>query len=349
MKVERILYLGVQSGTCLDRARALQRMGYAITHIDPRRLLPATSLVDRVTWKLGGQYFAPVLAPRLQAVMAGQQFDLCLVDCGEWVTTRIIALLRKHARKVVSYNIDDPTGPRDGRRFAAYRKAVPSYDLAVVMRQANVHELCALGMNKVLRVFMCADEVSHAPRPVSEADRLKWQSDVLFIGTWMPERGPFMLTLIQAGLPVCIQGANWHKAPEWHALKPYWRGPAIAGDDYARAIQCARINIGLLSKGNRDEHTTRSMEVPSLGGLLCAERTPEHQQLYREGEEAAFWSTPQECADVCRQLLADEGKRLALQAQGQAAQLASPHRNERMLARVISAVAQASYVKPSWS
>ncbi|MGC4062603.1 MAG: glycosyltransferase [Aquabacterium sp.] len=337
MKVERILYLGTRSGTCLDRARALTRMGYAVTHLDPRAMLPTTSWVDRFTWKLGGQLFAPVLHRRLQAALAGQHFDVCLVDCGEWVSAPTVHLLRQHASKVINYNIDDPTGPRDGLRFTAYRRAISSYDLAVVMRQSNVDELHALGMRKVLRVFMCSDEVSHAPRPISADDHRTWGSDILFLGTWMPERGPFLLELIKVGLPVSIRGPNWYKAPEWDKLKPYWLGPGIGGDDYARAIQCAKINIGLLSKGNRDLHTTRSMEIPALGGLFCAERTAEHLALYQEGQDAAFWSDARECIAVCTRLLANEPLRRQMMANGQARHLASLHRNERMLSRVMDA------------
>lgn len=342
MSIERILYVGVQSGTCLDRARALQRMGHKVEHIDLRRMLPATVWVDRLTWRVGGHGFAPWLAPRLRARLSGQRYDLCLVDCGEWVSAAVLRVLREHAGKVVNYNIDDPTGPRDGARFKAYRAAIAHYDLAVVMRQENVQELKALGMHRALRVFMCSDEVTHASRALNEADRQQWQSDILFLGTWMPERGPFLLSLIQAGLPLTIRGPNWQKAPEWPLLKPYWKGAAIGGDDYARAIQCARISIGLLSKGNRDLHTTRSMEIPALGGLLCAERTSEHQHLYREGAEAVFWSDAQECVAVCRALLQNEAQRDQIRMAGQARHLASPHRNERMLARVMDAVTQAA-------
>ena len=313
-------------------------MGLQVTHVDMRELLPASNWVDRITWKLGGQYFSPLLNRQLTRVLGTQQFDLCLVDCGEWVTRSTLHILRQHARKVVNYNIDDPTGPRDGRRFTAYRQAIREYDLAVVMRQANVDELKSLGMAKALRVFMCADEVSHAPRTITKQDQEQWSSDILFLGTWMPERGPFLLELINAGLPVSIRGSNWQKAPEWAQLQPHWRGPAVGGDDYAKAIQCARINLGLLSKGNRDQHTTRSMEIPALAGLLCAERTDEHQALYQEGQEAAFWSSAQECIQLCRDLLANEQKRLAIQVQGQQRHLSSPHRNERMLRRVLEAL-----------
>jgi hypothetical protein len=35
-----ILYLGPLSGTCLDRANALRRLGHRVEHMDLRHLLP---------------------------------------------------------------------------------------------------------------------------------------------------------------------------------------------------------------------------------------------------------------------------------------------------------------------
>ena len=255
-----ILYFGPISGTCLDRANALRRLGHSVEHMDLRLLLPKTQWVDRITWHLGGNLLAPLLMRRLGNKLNGQHFDLCYVDGGEWVTSGVISLIRKYAAKVINYNIDDPLGPRDGQRFKAYRQSLPNYYLNVVVRNENIAEAYSLRANYVVRVYRSADEISHAPRQLNLKDHKTWDSDVLFLGTWFPERGPFLLDLILRGVPLTIRGSNWHKAPEWPKLKNHWKGGSIVGDDYAKAIQCAKVNLGLLSKENRDLHTTRSLE-----------------------------------------------------------------------------------------
>jgi len=334
-----ILYLGANEGTALDRANALQRLGHRVTHVDLRELLPRTPWVYRVTWHVGGHLLAPWILRALPRVLGEQQFDLCHVDCGEWVTPRVIELLRRHARRVVNYNIDDPMSTRDYARFKAYRRSIPHYDLCVVVRSENVPEAERLGARDVLRVFRSADEVSHAPRAVLPADRERWQSEVLFLGTWFPERGPFLLELVRRGVPLTIRGANWSKAPEWPALRAHWKGGPLHGDEYALALQCARVSLGLLSKGNRDLHTTRSLEIPALGGLLCAERTPEHLALYAEDEEALFWGDAAECAHVCLATLADETRRLGIAAAGHARSVANAHRNENVMRTILERLA----------
>lgn len=337
----KILYLGPISGTCLDRANALRRIGHDVEHIDLRKYLHKTPWIDRITWRLGGHWFEHWVAAGLDHSLTGKTFDICYVDGGEWVTPAVIEHLRKFAKVVLNYNIDDPLGPRDGARFKAYRQSLPYYDLVAVVRVENVAEAEALGAKKVIRVYRSADEISHAPRHLSAHDDDHWGCDVLFLGTWFPERGPFLLSLVKLGVPLAIRGANWHKAPEWPKLQAFWRGSGISGDDYAKAIQCAKVNLGMLSKENRDLHTTRSLEIPALGALLCAERTSEHQAMYREGHEALFWSDAKECAEACRIALANETDRQGIAKAGLARIKANGHYNEVIVRSILeAAVAQ---------
>lgn len=334
--VLRILYLGPISGTCLDRANALRRMGHKLDHVNPRHLLHETKWIDRAIWRLGGNLFSNWVKRALKAWLGTKQFDLCYVDGGELITAPVIKLLRDHAPVIINYNIDDPLGSRDGPRYKAYRNSLGLYDLVIVMRSSNVAEAKALGAHKVLRVFMAADEVSHKPRTLTAQDLQQWSSEVLFLGTWMPERGPFLLELIKRKVPLTIRGPHWEKSPEWPLLKHHWAGGAISGDDYAKAIQCAKVNLGLLSLGNRDEHTTRSLEIPALNSLLCAQRTPEHLAMYTEGKEALFWSDANECANACAYALNDEKRRQDIANAGYQKVKLNGHYNEMQLAKILA-------------
>jgi spore maturation protein CgeB len=244
--------------------------------------------------------------------------------------------LRKVSDILINYNNDDPFGPRDKKKWRLYLSAVPLYDLLAVVRPVNVAEAYALGARKVLQVFMAVDELD-GPRAITPQDRVRFSHEVLFIGTWMPERGPFLQRLLQAGVPLAIYGNNWHKAPEWPALQPAWQGPAIYGDDYLKAMQLAKVSLGLLSKGNRDLHTTRTFEIPYCGGLLCAERTSEHLQLYREDVEAVYWSDVDECIEKCQKLLSDEKMRADIAAKGRIRCLRNGIFNENNLTTMLAA------------
>ena len=315
----RILYLGdtfVQN-TCGHRAEALRRLGHEVTGINPQEAIPSSRYVTSFNVRTGFRLFECRVRRRILREMADQRFDLVWVDGGQQLGPRLHRELARRGLLIVNYNVDDPFGTRDHRKWDLYKRSVPYHDLTVVVRKENIAEARAHGARSVHHVFRSYDPVAHAPLPLTDEECRKWAAEVVFVGSWMPERGPFMVRLLELGVPLTIWGDHWRKAREWGRLQTFIRGPSVYGPDYVRAIQCAKVALGLLSKGNRDLHTQRSAEVPFIAGaVFCAERTDEHERLYRNGEEALFWSTAEECAARCRELLpaGDRRRRIAVAA-----------------------------------
>src|SRR5919106_656231 len=333
----RISYIGPNSGTSRHRADALRRLGHAVSLVDP------WSYLGRSRW--GGRWLhhagalgVPLLIDRpIFRRVRESEPDLVWIDQGAFLGPGLLQRLRSLSAPIVNYTIDDPFGGRDGLRFRLYRQAIPYYDLMAVVREVNVREARDRGARNVVRVWRSADEVAHCPRALAPDERRRYAGDVTFVGTWMPERGPFIADLVKLGVPVSIWGNSWHKAPEWPTLKPHWRGPGLHDERYASVILAAKVALGLLSRVNRDLHTTRSMEIPALGAALCAERTSEHLSLYEDGVEAVFWSTAEECAAACRRLLADDAYRQSVARRGRERLHRNGHYNEQVLAAILQA------------
>jgi len=320
-----ILFLGdsASSSTSCHRANAIKRLGHNVVMVDPYSAFTKTlhaRLLGVIHFRTGYRLLQDRIAKWLSQVLQTKDVkpDLIWVDSGELFGPSCVKILQKINCPVVLYNVDDPTGKRDGRRFDSLVKAIPFYDLVAVVRRESEEECKELTTKPVMRVYRSYDEIEH--KPFSSASEIpeKFKSDVVFIGTWMrhEKRDEFLLTLLSNGVPVSIFGPRWQSSPLFPKLKSHWRGGMLGGREYVAAIQGAKICIGLLSKGNRDLHTTRSLEVPFAGGLLCAERTTEHQEMYREGEEAVFWSDAAECARVCNQLLKDDTLRESIRIAG---------------------------------
>ena len=104
---------------------------------------------------------------------------------------------------------------------------------------------------------------------------------------------------------------------------------------YCAAILSSKVCLGVLSKQNRDQHTTRSIEIPFIGGLLCAERTSEHQQMYVDKSEAFFWDDAIECAQLCHEILNDSLLRREVALQGHLRAMQCPYFNEKILRHII--------------
>jgi spore maturation protein CgeB len=345
-----ILYLGDSSpgSTSQHRAAALTRLGHRVEHCGLDDFFPALGrIVGKLDHLTGHRFRQGAILRRLGPVLENRKWDLVWVDSGWWCGPRVASHLSLFAEQVVLLNLDDPTGPREPHVWKLLIQAIPEFTLSIVVRDETAADFRYHGAKHLLRVWRGYDEVSHAPERAYQVDPGAFQSEVAFIGTRMENRHELMIQLIERGVPLSIWGGGWCHRSGWSKLKSVWRGPGLAGAEYVAAISRAKVCLGLLSRLNRDQHTTRSAEIPYAGGLLCAQRTAEHLTMYEEDREAIFWDDADECAEKCLALLADARRREAIRAAGAAKVRRLKIGNEAMLTAVLDELDSLSSQRPN--
>lgn len=334
-----VLYVGSAAGTSADRANALRRLGHKVTHIVPSTGLPR--MWPHWLNRFGGPGIDSLVAESLRKRLDAARFDIALVDSGDVVGPKALAAIRSVAAAVGNYCPDNPyvDPPPEGMRWTLHRRAARYYDLLITPRRprASIDVRSKTGMDP-LQVWFCADEVVHHPRHLTPAELQKWSSEVVFVGTWMPGRGKFLVDLIEQGVPVTIYGPRWHKAPERSILLPHLRADYLRGAEYSLAIQGAKVALVMLNGANADEHTTRSAEIPAIGTAMCAPRTAHHLELYREDVEAVFFDDARECAAACMRLLADDDLRERLAEAGRRRTFQNRTYNEPLMDSIVKAL-----------
>ena len=351
----RIFYIGNSASGCTSRHRAdaLRRLGHEVLIADPYLALKKylnNKWFGAVHYRTGYRFVQSDVERWTGSWLANLKgFDIAWVDNGELLGASSVQMLSAAGLSTVLFNHDDPAGKRDGKRFGSLLPAIASYDVCAVVRQQNIQEYEALGARTVQRVWMSYDEIAHAPYDDPAGIPENFRSEVAFIGTWMRGEGrdQFVLDLIRRGIPVSIWGQRWEKSPLWTHLQAFYRGTNLCGRDYVAAIGGAKVCLGMLSKGNRDLHTTRTMEIPYAGGVLCAERTSEHRELYEEGVEAVFWSDADECARQCRRLLDENAWRESVRRAGMERVRASGRGHEDVCRVIVEAALQSQLSSPS--
>jgi spore maturation protein CgeB len=336
----RVLYIGSDSGTCRQRRFALERLGHQILVIDPFAPFPRNRYFNSWCARTGALGLSPLVQHHVLTQIAGCSFDLALVDSGELVNATLVHALKRHATKVANYNLDNPFTPRDGARWRLFLAALPVYDLFVTPRRSSAQAAVMAGAQRAMVANSAADEIMHQPRVLSEEELQQFASEVVFAGSWMPERGAFLASLIAAGVPLRIFGERWRKAPEFSMLRDHVTEGSLIDENYSKAIAGTKIAIAMLSKGNRDLHTSRSLEIPALGVLLCAERTADHMSMYREGQEAIFWDDAKTCADQVLSLLRQPDRRAAIATAGHRRVYRNRSFNEPLMQGIVAAAMQ---------
>lgn len=332
----KILYIGAKAGTSLQRAKALTRIGHDVIHVSPYDPLPRIWAL----WlhRVGGFGIDWIVARHLKRIIPVSDFDFAHVDSGDVIGPRAMAVIKSKVLIVTNYNADNPYAdpPISGKRWSLFRRVAHLYDASFSPRRPQaLQDMRRLGVMRPLAVMFCADELLHQ-RPKNEV--ADWVSEVCFVGTWMPGREMFMETLIDAGVPLTIYGPRWHKATNYTKLKAYIKGNFLEGEDYTRAIDGAKIALTILNGDNFDLHTTRSVEIPAIGTAMVAQRTSDHEEMYKEGEEAIFFDDAAECATHCLALLADPERLEKIATSGHARAIKNNHFNEPLLRMIVEKV-----------
>lgn len=245
--------------------------------------------------------------------------------------------LRESGIFTVDYLNDNPFGPRHDPGWRLFRKALPEYDLHAVPRRSSVVDFREHGAREVMEIHFAYEPTVHYPPPAgwNDAERNR---GISFIGTPYDDRAGFLSRLWRAGLPLDISGSR----PHWQAALPAevfaaaFRIGELKGSAYREAIWRSRINLAFVTHSNRDEVAHKAFEITACGGFLLAERTAEHQALFREDEEAVFFTGFDECRAKIDRYLNDEPARARIAAAGRERAWSSGYDNDSVLRRLLS-------------
>jgi spore maturation protein CgeB len=180
----------------------------------------------------------------------------------------------------------------------------------------------------------------HFPEtPATPDEARRFASDVVLVGGADRDRIADLEPLL--GLPdvsLALYGGYWNRHPRF---RPYARG-FVAGRSYRLALSGARIGLCVVRRANRDQHSMRSFEIPACGTFMLAERTEEHLAVFRENEEAAFFSSRDELLDKVRYYLAHDDERRRIARAGYVKVTAGGHTYRDRLREIVHAAETAA-------
>jgi spore maturation protein CgeB len=321
--VNKILFLGDLN----SYARSSQRYNTLIdlgckvdglSFVEPEttsRITPPLRLWSRIRNRLGYPVDETNINERILDYIDHETPDLIWNEKGLMIKPSTLKTIKESYPKVklVFYSEDDMFAKHNQSKY--FRDGLLLHDIVFSTKSYNCNpdELPSLGAKKVLFVAQAFDRNTHRPIPVNDKDRLKFGSDVGFIGTYEKDRAEKILFLAESKVKVRVWGNGWKN---WVGKHPNFQieNKPIYNEDYIKAICATKINLGFLRKINRDLHTSRTIEIPACEGFLLAERTNEHQRLFEKNKEAVYFDieNPGELLEKIRYYLEHDEEREAI-------------------------------------
>jgi spore maturation protein CgeB len=201
-------------------------------------------------------------------------------------------------------------------------KSLPRYDWIFTTKSYGVGDFARdLGVRNASFMPHGYDPEVHAPVALDDKDRAKFVCDASFIGSWSPKKEALLRAVRQAlpEIDIKIWGNRWERAQG--DLGSAIQSCAVTGREYAKAISASRINVAILTEARReassgDLTTTRTFEIPAIGGFMLHERTAEAQSYFAEGQECAMFGGADELVSKIKHYLANPQERQSIAKAG---------------------------------
>ena len=131
---------------------------------------------------------------------------------------------------------------------------------------------------------------------------------VCFIGNPDKERMDIISKICQAGIPIDVYGVGWKQhLPKDEKVGVF--GP-IYNDDFYRIAPSYAAQLNFFRPHNKNSHNMRTFEMPSLGCIMLAPKSREHELLFEHRKEAFFFSSIDELINLSKEILAMDEKQL---------------------------------------
>jgi spore maturation protein CgeB len=272
---------------------------------------------------------------RLRAAAISQQWDILWLDKGMTIRAETLGFFRQQQPEcvILGFSPDDMGGRHN--QSQQFLEHLQWYNVFFTTKSYNVRELLSLGCRRVELIGNGYDPREFRLLTPTVEEVMRLGGDVGFIGSYEHERAEIMRHLAEAGISLRIWGGSWRPIKQPPSRMKLEHQP-LYHDDYALACQSFKINLCFLRKTNRDLQTTRSVEIPACGGFMLAERTEEHLELFKEGEEAEFFDGIQELLDKCRYYLHHESQRLRIAKNGLRRCIESGYSNDKRVESMLT-------------
>jgi spore maturation protein CgeB len=293
---------------------AARRVGHRVFEVDEQVFVPQ---ITRLSSRIARRIFLPRLVSEYNdsVLQAAELFrpDIFIALKGRWLQPKTLQLLRSKGLSLYNY-YPDTSAFSHGKLLP---RTLPEYDCVFYSKPfwyADVSKRLRLKAGSFLSLGY--DPLLHRPMELDARDFSDYGCDVGIIATHTIHKERLLNALIEIrpDLDLSIWGRYWRENCKSTALLKHIRGFPLVGDSYAAAVQCVRINLGIMSgpwagASSGDLTTARSYEIPACGGFMLHERTSEVLELYREDEEIACFDSVAELAQKIDYYLAHPADR----------------------------------------
>jgi len=267
--------------------------------------------IHRLRWKLRWPADIAGENEMLREAIRRHQPHIVVVDSSKVLRRSTLRRIREVSQaRLVYYTPDDIMGKHNLSR--TLERSFDDWDVFFTTKTFNVEELRDAGVRRPLLVGNAFDPILHSPMSKEEVGEEFEAFDCIFIGVYEAARCKSINALADAGFSIVVYGSGnggWTS----RSLNPSVQlRPSVYADEYRRSWHVGKLALSFLRKLNRDQITTRTMEVAAMGRPQVSEKTDELDAHFEDGKEYLGFKNDRQLVALVHEWLARNSDRCQL-------------------------------------
>ena len=291
--------------------RAIRSLGHELIPFEDRQYFLPGRIRQRVPWLQ--RWDLQRINRRLIALARESQVDLVVVTGGHRVLAETVQSLNGRGISTALWTTDPP------RECGEILRAAPCYRHIFCQGTEANEIIAAKGIIDSQWLPMGCDPAYHHAVSLAPEEKKRYGFDVVFVGSYYPERADHFEVLCDFDL--AIWGPGWESLKAGSPLVNFIQGNHTTPDEWLKIYSASRI---VMATHYRDplgqmpvyQASPRVFEAMACGAFVLCDRQRDVLELFRDGEHLVSFSDGDDLAAKVRHYLDHPTERRAIARKG---------------------------------
>jgi spore maturation protein CgeB len=239
--------------------------------------------------------------------------DIVLVTGGHRISDKALRILNAYHICIVLWTIDPPIN------FQPIINSAPFYNYIFCQGSEAVELLRSANIFGADWLPMGCDPKYHRPVELSSKEQAEYGHDIVFVGSYYPNRAELFKTL--ADFDFGVWGPGWDKLEKGSRLRSHIRAAHTSPAEWAKIYSAGKIILAIhyQDPNNRVpvyQASPRIFEAMACGGFAISDHQRDVFALFRDGEHLVSYNEHEDLVSKIKFYLSHPAERRKIAEQG---------------------------------
>jgi spore maturation protein CgeB len=291
--------------------RAIRALGHELLafedrqHIIPGRIRNLFPFLNRLDLR--------IINHRMLSMAEEAKPDIAIITGGHRISAETIHRLKARGVLCVLWTIDPPL------YFRPILDVAPFYNHVFCQGTEAVELFNKAGIKGAQWLPMACDPDYHYPVECTSEEKKKYGSDIVFVGSYYPERAALFEGMVD--LDITIWGPGWESVPQSSPLKGKIRGKHTTPDEWLKIYNASKIVLAThyqdpLNRFPVYQASPRIFEALGCGAFVICDRQRDVFSLFKDKEHVIGFDDTSDLIDKIKYYLDHPAERVVIAKKG---------------------------------